>query len=105
MFYGLDVHKRFTQVCEIDYAGHTSREFQLATTPAAIEGFAAGLGPDDQVVLEATFHTWAIWSRLVVRAGTVMVANPLQVKAIAHARIKTDKIDARILAQLGAGNK
>jgi transposase len=30
----------------------------------------------------------------------VVVANPLQVKAIAHARIKTDKVDAHILAQL-----
>lgn len=32
----------------------------------------------------------------------VIVANPIQVKALAHARIKTDKIDARILAQLQA---
>jgi transposase len=100
MFYGLDVHKQFIQVCEMDPDGHTRREFRLATTPEAIDGFAARLGPEDQVGLEATFHTWAIWSRLVPRAGTVVVANPLQVKAIAHARIKTDKIDARILAQL-----
>ncbi|MFQ5974594.1 MAG: IS110 family transposase [Alphaproteobacteria bacterium] len=100
MFYGLDVHKRFIQVCEVDDDGHTRREFRLATTPEAIDGFGARLGPKDHVVLEATFHTWAIWSRLVPRAGTVVVANPLQVKAIAHARIKTDKIDARILAQL-----
>ena len=26
MFYGLDVHKRFIQVCEVDHAGHTRRE-------------------------------------------------------------------------------
>ncbi|MEV8644908.1 hypothetical protein AB0V79_27530 [Mesorhizobium ciceri] len=32
--------------------------------------------------------------------GRVIVANPMQVKAIAHARIKTDKIDAGVLAQL-----
>lgn len=32
----------------------------------------------------------------------VIVANPMQVKAIAHARIKTDKIDAGVLAQLHA---
>ena len=31
-----------------------------------------------------------------------MIANPLQVKAIAHARVKTDKVDAEILAQLHA---
>jgi transposase len=100
MFYGLDIHKRFIQVCAVDGEGHTRQQCRLEATPEAIEGFAAGLGADDQVVLEATFHTWAIWSRLVTHAGTVVVANPLQVKAIAHARIKTDKIDAHLLAQL-----
>jgi transposase len=30
----------------------------------------------------------------------VIVANPMQVKAIAHARVKTDKIDAGVLASL-----
>src|SRR3954464_4173570 len=35
---------------------------------------------------------------------TVIVANPLQVKAIAHARIKTDKIDAGVLASLRAAD-
>src|SRR3954464_15964946 len=35
---------------------------------------------------------------------TVIVANPLQVRAIAHARIKTDKIDAGVLASLRAAD-
>jgi transposase len=34
----------------------------------------------------------------------VIVANPLQVKAIAHARIKTDRIDAGVLASLRAAD-
>lgn len=34
----------------------------------------------------------------------VIVANPLQVKAIAHAHVKTDKIDAGVLASLRAAN-
>ena len=33
----------------------------------------------------------------------MIVANPLQVKAIAHAHVKTDKIDA-VLASLRAAN-
>jgi transposase len=32
----------------------------------------------------------------------VVIANPLQVRAIAHAKIKTDKIDAAVLAKLHA---
>ena len=100
MFYGLDVHKKFIQVCKLDGDGQKLAEFRVTTTPEAIGAFAERLGPKDEVVLEATFHTWAIWSLLVPHAGKVVVANPLQVKAIAHARVKTDKIDAQILAQL-----
>lgn len=100
MFYGLDVHKRFIQVCEIGPEGERRREFRIEGTAEAIAAFASTLGPEDQVVLEATFHSWAIWSLLVPHAGKVIVANPMQVKAIAHARVKTDKVDAHILAQL-----
>ena len=100
MFYGLDVHKQFIQVCEVDAEGRRQRDFRIAGTAEAIVRFARKLGPEDQVVLEATFHSWAIWSLLVPHAGRVVVANPMQVKAIAHAQVKTDKIDAHILAQL-----
>lgn len=100
MIYGLDAHKRFIQVCQVGPEGKRRQDFQIAATASAISTFAEKLGPDDQVVLEATFHTWAIWSLLVPHAGRVAVANPMQVRAIAHARVKTDKIDAHILAQL-----
>jgi transposase len=100
MFYGLDAHKRFVQICEIGPGGERSRDFRIAATAEEITKFARTLGPDDSVVLEATFHTRAIWALLVPHAGRVVVANPMQVKAIAHARVKTDKVDAHILAQL-----
>jgi transposase len=35
-------------------------------------------------------------------AHRVVIANPLQVRAIAHTKIKTDKIDAAVLAKLHA---
>jgi transposase len=100
MFYGMDVHKKFIQVCALDEEGQVQRSFRLGATAADIERFAVSISPADQVVLEATFHTWAIVSIFKERDRQVVVANPMQVKAIAHARIKTDKIDARTLAQL-----
>jgi transposase len=100
MFYGLDAHKAFIQVCEVAPDGKRRREFRIGASAEEIQAFAATLGARDQLVLEATFHTWAIYEILRRHAGRVVVANPLQVKAIAHARIKTDKVDAHILAQL-----
>jgi len=52
--------------------------------------------------LEATGNTAAIVRLLTSFVARVVIANPLQVKAIAHARVKTHKVDARILAQLHA---
>jgi transposase len=99
-YFGLDVHKAFIQVCAIDDAGQKLQEFRIAATAEGIGAFSSRLGEEDEVVLEATFHSWAIWALLAPHAGRAVVANPLQVKAIAHARVKTDKVDAHMLAQL-----
>jgi transposase len=100
MYYGLDVHKEFLQVCELTEDGKSRRDYRIDGSAEAVEAFAQRLSPSDAVVLEATFHTWALHAILTRYAGRVVVANPGQVKAIAHARIKTDKVDAHTLAQL-----
>lgn len=100
MFYGLDVHKRFIQVCRIDDEGKQRCDFRIDADRDSILDFAESLTEHDAVVLETTFHSWAIWSLLSGHGARIVVANSMQVKAIAHARVKTDKIDAHILAQL-----
>lgn len=100
MFYGLDAHKRFLQVCQLDGDGSVVREFRVGGDRAAVEAFAQSLTSRDAVALEATFHSYVLWTILRAHAGRVVVVNPLQVRAIAHARVKTDKVDAHILAQL-----
>jgi transposase len=100
MFYGLDAHKAFIQVCELEDVGPRHKDYPIGATSEALEAFAKRLGPNDHVALEATFHTWTIHSILARHAGSVTVANPYEVRCIAKARVKTDKIDAHILAQL-----
>ena len=100
MFYGLDVHRQFIQVCQLDAKGANPKEYRIGGTAEEIDRWARGLGSRDQVVLETTFHTWAIHAIVSQYAGRVVVANSLQVKAIAHAKIKTDKVDAYTLARL-----
>lgn len=58
----------------------------------------------DHVVLEATGNTAAIVNVLRQHVARVAIANPLQVRLIAEARVKTDKIDAAVLAQLYASH-
>ena len=53
-------------------------------------------------MIEATGNCMAVSRVLSPFVKRVVIANPLQVKAIAHAHVKTDKIDAGTLASLYA---
>src|SRR5260221_10943446 len=100
---GLDVHREFAQVA-VWQGGTVTQAATFATTPEGVREFAAGLGPGDEVALEATGNTWAIATVLASRAGRVVVSNPAKTRAIAEAKVKTDKVDAAILAQLLAAD-
>jgi transposase len=54
--------------------------------------------------LEVTGNTWAIARLLASQAARVVVSNPVKTRAIAEAKIKTDKVDAAILAELLAAD-
>ena len=96
---GMDVHRSFAQVAVLD-RGKVIEEFRVELDYDAVLGFGQTLRKDDEVILEATGNTSAMVRLLTPSVAKVVIANPLQVKAIAHARVKTDKVDARILAQL-----
>jgi transposase len=97
----LDVHKRFAEVA-VHEDGVVSGLGRVETND--LQAFADSRGPDDQLVLESTSFSWASAELLGRRAGTVTVSKPMQTKAIASAKVKTDKLDARLLAQLGAAD-
>jgi transposase len=100
-YVGLDVHKRSVEVCIVAEGGQVLARASVAGTRVALEAFArTHLLPTDQVTLEATTHCWAVARVLKPHVGRVVVSNPLQTKAIAQAKIKTDKVDAQVLAQL-----
>ena len=62
------------------------------------KNFGKTLLATDEVVIEATGNCIAVSRVLSPLVKPVVIANPLQVKAIAHAHVKADKIDAGTLA-------
>jgi transposase len=58
----------------------------------------------DHVVIESTTNAWHVYDLLAPLAERVLVANPIKVKQIATARVKTDIRDTLILARLLAAN-
>ncbi len=97
----LDVHARFAEVALHEDA-EVRRVGQVATKD--LPAFAESLGPEDHVVIESTSISWAIVDLVAQHAGRLTISNPMQTKAIAQAKVKTDKVDAKVLAQLGAAD-
>src|SRR5271167_1953691 len=101
--FGLDVHREFAQVA-IWQDGVVHQAGQIAATPEGLRMFADSLAPTDEVAIEATCNTHAIAKLLEPRVARVVISNPQKTRAIAEARVKTDKVDAEVLAQLLAAD-
>lgn len=100
-YVGLDVHKQVVEACFLDEHGAVLQRRRFALDAPALEQFARDhLLPTDRVALEATTNTWAVVRSLQPWVSEVAVGNPLKIKHIAEAHVKTDKIDAEVLAQL-----
>lgn len=99
---GLDLHKRYSQVEAIDETGQRRAAARLSNELSELQAFFESLGEPCQVVLEAGWN-WGLmhdWLESVETVVEVQLAHPYGVRAIAAAQVKTDRIDARTLAQL-----
>jgi transposase len=100
-YIGVDLHKRSLEVCALDAGGKRLFRMSVDCDRTALEEFARKhLRKTDKLAVEATTNTWSVTEILRPFVAAVVVGNPLQIKAIAQAKVKTDKIDAEVLAQL-----
>jgi transposase len=98
---GLDIHRVFAEAVMLD-DGKIVRLGRVGMTRDHLGAFAQTLTHDDHVVVEATGNAAAVVEVIAPHVGRVVIANPRQVRMIAHAKIKTDTIDATVLAKLYA---
>jgi transposase len=100
-YVGIDVGKARCRAALMNQKGTIEREFFFENNTKGIENLLSVLTSEDQVVMESTGNLWLnIYDSLDHRNIRVVLANPMKTKAIASARVKTDKVDARILAHL-----
>lgn len=98
---GFDCHKREATFCIVDAAGKELLTRTFALTRESLLQFAqTTLQPTDRLALEATTNCWIVAELLRPFVAEVVVSNPMATRAIASAKVKTDKVDARVLAQL-----
>jgi transposase len=106
-YVGIDYHKRYSVLCATDERGQQLKERRIAGNSAA--GFAqffSELGEPAKVVMEACWNWGYLYDLLGETPGVseVVLAHPYKTRLIAEAQIKTDRIDARCLANLLRGD-
>lgn len=103
MFVGLDLHKNYLQAAVVDDRGTLLREERIPNTDEDIKTFSnKTLKERSEIVIESS-STWYHAYELLSKDHHVVLSNPVKTKAIASAKVKTDKVDALTLANLLRG--
>ena len=100
LFVGVDGHKNTSQITVMDAAGKILKRQRVMTTPEQFRQSLAEFSGPMNAVLEASYCWGPMYDWLGQLTEEVILAHPSKVRAIAEARIKTDKIDSEILAHL-----
>ena len=103
LYAGMDVHKKFCQIIVCTKEGEVIRKGRIKTNEKEIREFFCGL-KNVKVAMEASANYSYIVDALAKEGYEILMAHPLKTRAIAEAKIKSDKIDAKILADLARGN-
>ena len=96
-YVGVDYHKKYSYMVVKNEDGRVERRGTVNNIKEEVQQFLEPYRPG-MVVVEATRNWGLIYDWLDEVLDDVTLAHPLKVKAIAEARIKTDKISADILA-------
>jgi len=99
---GMDIHRVAAEAVAL-LDGKLEKLGRIPMLRESLEEFARReLTHDDHVIVEATGNAAAVVEVLSPHVDRVVIANPKQVRLIAHAKIKTNAIDAAVLAKLYA---
>ena len=98
-YVGIDLHKQSITLCVVDRERTVlqTRRF-LCADIARIDAFFATLGPF-QVVVEATASYEWLLQHIEPLAQRIVLAHPGKLRIIAESTRKSDKLDARLLAE------
>ena len=97
-YIGVDLHKTFFQGCALSASGERRWEGRYERTAGGIAGFVARCTCETAVAVEATTPTWTFVDAIASHVGRVCVVDTRKTKLKAGYAAKTDRLDARRLA-------
>ena len=100
LYLGVDLHKRSCWVTVLDADGHLFESRKLGTEKWELLEFFGRVQKPAAVAVEATFN-WYYFLNVIEPLGLELhLVHPWKTRAIASARIKHDRLDSRVLAEL-----
>ena len=100
VYVGMDVHRKRSQVAVVDDTGVPQHNRNVANDPVKLVPILGVLPPGTPVAFEAAYGWGWLVELLEELELEPHLVHPSRCKAIASARLKNDKVDARTLAQL-----
>ena len=101
MYYtGIDLHKKTSYITTVDGMGKIVKKANIINDENAILAHFTELGGETKIVIESMASWYWLYDLLSAHGLDVVISNPAKTKAIASAKIKNDKLDSHMLAQL-----
>jgi transposase len=97
-YIGVDLHQSFFQACAVDALGVRQWEDRFPTTGEGVQAFVARCPDARAIAVEASGPTWAFVDQVARHVATVCVVDPARTRLKAGFVAKTDRLDARRLA-------
>lgn len=97
-YIGVDLHKAFFQACAVTSDGTRAWEGRFARTVEGIAEFQTRCTPATAVAVEASTPTFHFADAVGPSVGQVVIIDPVKTKLKAGYAAKTDRLDARRLA-------
>lgn len=99
LYVGIDLHKKTIMLCVVNQAREVllHKRLPCADTPG-IQAFFEALGPFQAVVEATASYEW-LWTMLEPLADRLVLAHPKKLRIIAESTRKSDRLDAKVLAE------
>lgn len=97
-YIGVDLHQAFFQACAVTPSGERVWEGRFPRTEAGIAAFLARLEAQTAVAVEASTPTFHFADAITARVGDLRIVDSRKTRLKAGYAAKTDRLDARRLA-------
>jgi transposase len=99
-YIGIDLHKRFTHFAVLNEQGQVLDRSRIPTEKEAIISYLSKIKEPAKATLEATRNWYWVFDTIEPMVKELKLTAPSKVRLIAEATVKTDQIDAKVLADL-----